>query len=189
VNTQKIRSDQELVQRSANGDQEAYGDLYERYLDRIYRYVYFRVDNAEEAEDLTETTFIRVWEDLRKRKKRKKIKNFSAWLYRVAHNLVIDHQRRKTPLSIDLSSSAEFTQVEAPGTEETVIENLDSQQVALALRKLEPTAQDVLILRFFNGLTHAETADVLELNEGHVRVIQFRALQQLREILNEEQPD
>jgi RNA polymerase sigma-70 factor (ECF subfamily) len=187
VKTQTIRSDQELIQRSANGDQEAYGDLYERYLDRIYRYVYFRVESAEEAEDLTETTFIRIWEDLRKRKNKRKIKNFSAWLYRVAHNLVVDHLRRKTPLSIDLSSSAEFTQAEEPGTEETVIDILNSQQVILALKKLEPIAQDVVILRFFNGLSHAETAEVLELKEGHVRVIQYRALQRLRELLDEHQ--
>jgi len=187
VNTKKIRSDQELIRKSLDGDQEAYGSLYERYLDQIYRYVFYRVHNAEEAEDLTEATFIRVWEDLRIRKN--KIKNFSAWLYRVAHNLVIDHQRKKIPITVDFTASEDFTQGEGTGTEDAVIDNIDSHRVAQALKKLEQTARDVIILRFLNGLSHAETANALELKQGHVRVIQYRALQKLREILDEDQPN
>lgn len=168
-------------------DREAFGSLYERYLDQIYRYVFYRVLSSEEAEDLTESTFLHVWQDLRNRKNQ--IKNFSAWVYRVAHNLVIDHQRKKKPVSIDLEDSAEFTPGGDPGTEDAVLIKLDSQQVVKALQQLEHNAQQVIILRFLNGLSHTQTAQALSLNEGHVRVLQYRALKQLREILNEDKDE
>ena len=189
MNTQKIRSDQELIQRSVKGDPEAFGDLYERYLDQIYRYVYYRVQTVEEAEDLTESVFIRVWEDLRSRKNKKEIRNFNAWLYRAAHNLVIDHYRKKRPAQINLDGPSEAIQSPGPGTEEAAIGRIDSRNLAKALQNLEPTAQNVIILRFLNGLSHSETAQALELNEGHVRVIQYRALKQLRGILKEDRHD
>lgn len=189
MNTQDLRSDQELIQKAVNGDQEAYGDLYERYLDQIYRYVYYRVQTAEEAEDLTESTFVRVWEDLRTRRNKPEIKNFRAWLYRAAHNLVIDHLRKNKPVMVELDESIENTKNKDEGIEETVLARIDSLMLAKALKKLETTARQVIVLRFLNGLSHAETAQALDLKEGHVRVIQYRALKILREQFHEQQND
>jgi RNA polymerase sigma-70 factor (ECF subfamily) len=138
---------------------------------------------------LTESTFLHVWKDLRARKRKTEIRNFSAWLYRVAHNLVIDHHRKKRPAQIYQDTTSQITQTAIPGTEEVVISKIDNQILANALEKLEATAQNVIILRFFNGLSHGETAEALELNEGNVRVIQYRALKRLREILNKDNYD
>ena len=189
MNSKEIRPDQELIQRSITGDQEAYGDLYERYLDPIYRYIYYRVDTVEEAEDLTELVFIKVWQDLRSRSAKNVVRNFKAWLYRVAHNQVVDHYRKHRPEQFDLEELPAESLNPAPGTEEAVLGKIDSRMLAAALRNLEEPAQKVIILRFLNGMSHAETAAALDLKEGHVRVIQYRALKHLREILNEENHD
>jgi len=86
-------SDAELIVRAVQGDADAFGDLYERYLDQIYRYVYYRVANSLEAEDLTETVFLKAWESLPGMRTNVKSMNFQAWLYRIAHNLVVDRYR------------------------------------------------------------------------------------------------
>jgi RNA polymerase sigma-70 factor (ECF subfamily) len=189
VNTKKTRTDQELIQQSIQGDQEAFGDLYQRYLDQIYRYVFYRVQTVEEAEDLTEATFIRVWEDLRARKTKPAIQNFRAWVYRVAHNQVVDHYRKKRPDQLDMDAGSTTIQSPGPGTEKAVFDKIDSHLLAEAIRQLEETAQNVIILRFLNGLSHAETAEALNLNEGHVRVIQYRALKHLQAILKKDHDD
>jgi len=189
VNTKKTRTDQELILKSIQGDQEAFGDLYERYLDQIYRYVFYRVQTVEEAEDLTEATFVRVWEDFRVRKNKPEIQNFRAWVYRVAHNQVVDHYRKKKPDQLDADNGATIIQSPGPGTEEAVIHKIDSHLLAEALKQLEETARNVIVLRFLNGLSHADTAGALNLNEGHVRVIQYRALKQLQAILQKDHDD
>ena len=189
MNTKKTRTDQDLIRKSTQGDQEAFGDLYERYLDQIYRYVFYRVQTVEEAEDLTEAAFIRVWEDLRARKTKPAIQNFRAWVYRVAHNQVIDHYRKKKPDILDTDGGARTIQSTAPGTEKVVIDKIDSHLLAEAIKQLEETAKNVIVLRFFNGLSHAETAEALNLNEGHVRVIQYRALKHLQAILKKDHDD
>ena len=189
MNTKKTRTDQELIQKSIQGDHEAFGDLYQRYLDQIYRYVFYRVQTVEEAEDLTEATFIRVWEDLCGRKAKPAIQNFRAWVYRVAHNQVVDHYRKKKPDHLDMDARSAIIQSPGPGTEKAVMNKIDSHLLAEAIKQLEETAKNVIVLRFLNGLSHAETAEALNLNEGHVRVIQYRALKQLQAILKKDQDD
>lgn len=173
-------SDSELVEQATKGDKEAFGNLYECYLDEIYRYVYFRVFNHQEAEDLTETVFLKAWEALPK--SRKRIKNFRAWLYRIAHNLVIDYRRKKSP---------EIPEAESPVREDpteigTVIEEKqESQTIMQALARLEFKYRQVIVMRFFNQMSHAEVAQVLDIEEGHVRVLQYRGLKKLRQLIDE----
>ncbi len=100
-NHQTPNPDQELLQRARQGDVEAFGDLYEKYLDPIYRYVHYRLPSIEDAEDLTEHIFLKVWELVCEQDKITEINNFQAWLYRVAHNQVVDYHRKKRPISID----------------------------------------------------------------------------------------
>ncbi len=179
-------SDQKLLQQSASGNQDAFGELYERYLEQIYRYVYYRVMDVHEAEDLTEAVFLRAWERLQSKQARKEVENFSAWIYRIAHNLVIDHHRKKTPEPLDTDSSAEYSQALTPGAEIEVQQRLDQQSLAAALEELDEPMQRVVILRFLNHLSHAEVAAVLGLSEGNVRVLQFRALKRLKVLLSED---
>ena len=183
---QETFSDKDLIRQAARGDKDAFGILYERYLDDIYRYVYYRVMNVEESEDLTEAVFLRAWESLHKTKGRK-IKNFRAWLYRITHNLTIDYLRKKRPVSIDMQTSERLTSQLAPGAEKIAEARFGLDELNAAIHTLDELQQQVVTLRFLNELSHAETAAILNLSEGNVRVIQYRALKALRKQLSEDQ--
>jgi len=172
-------TDSKLVDQAVHGDKHAFGHLYERYLDDIYRYVYFRVFNHQVAEDLTEMVFLRAWEALPK--SRRKIKNFRAWIYRIAHNLVIDHKRKKRPEILETEPMVQdtFSNIEA-GFEE----KQESQELMQAIAQLESKYRQVIVLRFFNQISHAEAAQILDIDEGHVRVLQYRGLKQLRQLMD-----
>ena len=172
-------SEEDLISRAVQGDAAAYGDLYERYLALIYRYVFYRVSDVAEAEDLTEQVFLKAWEALGHYQQREA--PFSAWLYRIAHNVVADRYRtRKETLPLD-------GQLLLPDTHSGPEDRLDWREtieaVAHALSQLTPIHQQVLTLRFISGLSHAETARVLERSEEAVRILQHRALVALRELL------
>ena len=181
------RSDFEsdLVARASRGDSEAFGDLYERYLDEIYRYIFYRAADQDSAEDMTEMVFLKAWEALPRTVS--PISNFRAWLYRVAHNLVVDrHRTKKSTLSLEEAAELRDT---APTPETAAQKREESEELALALSRLKPKYRQVLTCRFINGLSHAETAEVMALKEGHVRVLQYRALRQVRQhlhLLNED---
>jgi RNA polymerase sigma-70 factor (ECF subfamily) len=171
--------DSKLVIQAAKGDKSAFGSLYERYLDEIYRYVYFRVFNHHEAEDLTETVFLKAWEALPKRRKR--IKNFRAWIYRIAHNLVIDDIRKKRPEILEGETMVQADQLEVESIFE---EKQESQALIQALAQLDHKYRQVIVLRFFNQISHAEAAQILDIDEGHVRVLQYRGLKRLRQLMD-----
>ena len=168
-----------LIERAVAGDAEAFGDLYERYLDQIYRYIYYRVGDSGFAEDFTETVFMRVWENLSSFQT--ELISFKGWLFRVAHNLLVDYYRtrkKQQPLdeNFDLPDPAE-------SPEELVITSEQETLVHVALRRLKKEYQDILALRFINELSHAEAAKALDRSVGAVRVLQHRALQALEKEL------
>ncbi len=168
----------ELVARAVRGDAEAFGDLYERYLDAIYRYVAARVGNTAEAEDLTETVFLKVWEALPRYDARGL--QFRALVYRVAHNLLVDFYRthhREEPFE----SVAGGTHDGEP--ESGTIAGERAACLSAALAQLDPAQQQVVSLRFIAGMSHAETAQVIGKSGGAVRVLQHRALAALRLLL------
>lgn len=176
-------NEHDLVSRAQQGDAEAYGDLYEHYLDTIYRYVYYRVQNRQDAEDLTETVFLKAWQNLPTYRIGKT--PFIAWVYRIAHNMVIDHHRtHKETLPI---SEQPYLQDENVNLERDILSYEMRQTVAQAIAKLSPLYQHVLILRFINGLKPDEVANVLERNVGAVRVLQHRALKALHTLLTIEE--
>jgi RNA polymerase sigma-70 factor (ECF subfamily) len=174
--------EQRLVSRAIRRDSAAFGVLYETHLDRVYRYVYYRVGSAAEAEDLTEHVFLKAWEAIERYEARGV--PFIAWLYRLAHNLVIDHYRAKRP-TMPLEDVAE---AEEPGANilESVESQLDAEEVRLAVRKLSPEHQQLILLRFVEGLSHAEVAQITGKSEGATRVVQYRALQSLAKAMQGE---
>lgn len=170
-------TESELVQRSMRKDAAAFGQLYELHLDSIYRYIYYRVGNAAEAEDLTEQVFLKAWEHMGAYDDRGL--PFAAWLYRMAHNLVIDYRRTRKiaePLS-------ELLVEKRPGPHETAELHMEMAEVAAALRTLSPDHQQIIILRFVQGCTHAEAAAIMGKSEGALRALQCRALTSLHEAL------
>ena len=176
------RSDSDLVARAARGDREAFGDLYERYLDEIYRYLYYRVADQAQVEDMTEMVFLKAWEVLPG--SCVPIRNIRAWLYRVAHNLVVDRYRtHKLTTSLD---AAAHLQDGTPPPEVAVQKEQASERLAWMISQLRPQQQQVLLCRFVSELSHAETAEAMELEENHVRVLQYRALKALRKQFGKE---
>ena len=165
---------------AAQGDKQAFGMLYSQYLDEIYRFVFFKVESKQTAEDITEETFVKAWKNLPKIiKKDGRIKNFRAWLYRIANNSVIDYYRKKKPVG-ELSDSRPNNML-LP--EEVVIKQENSHQLTLSVKELEPDFQEIIILRMVNQLSHKEVASIMNISESHSRVLLYRALKKLKEIL------
>lgn len=169
------RDESRLVARAVQGDAEAFGDLYELHLDAIYRYVYYRLSNHQDTEDLTERVFLKAWENMPGYRVGKT--PFRAWLYRIAHNTVIDHyraQQEALPLSEDLSIVDTSIDLE-----QQLLLKERSERLAKVISRLSPDHQHVLILRFIEGLSTKEVAQILNRSVGGVRVLQHRALKEM----------
>ena len=165
-----------LVRFSQEGNLDMFAQLYDAYVTRIYRYIYRRVEDDMLAEDITSKVFLKVWEKLDTYQPGKT--PFMAWLYRIAHNTVIDHYRtKKVSISIE-----EVNPVELSHRDE-IDEKLDLQvqswQLREALQELSEKQRQVLILKFVDGFNTMEIAQQLGQNEGAVRALQMRGLQKL----------
>ena len=181
--TQLVNDETQIIQRAISGEKQAFGLLYEKYSNAILRYLFFRLASHEEAEDMTESVFIKAWEALPSLKHLKKDLNFRAWLYRIAHNSLVDFLRaHKEELSIDaIGELPSRTLIPEKATEQ-----IESKvELTCAIRQLDEISLQVIMNRFIAGLDHRETAQILGLGEGNIRVIQFRALKKLKEILGD----
>ncbi len=172
----------ELVDRAVAGrDAVAFGSLYDCHVDRVYRYLYYRVGNRPEAEDLTEQVFLKAWEAIHRF--RWQGKPFLAWLYRLAHNVLVDHLRsRKIAVSLD----DDRRHIDPPSEAATreLGQRLDADLLARALSELTPDQQQVLVLKFLDGFDNEQVARVMDRREGTIRALQMRGLQSLRRILD-----
>ncbi len=168
--------DAELIAQAQDGRVEAFGELYQKYLDPIYRYVRVRVSEDRTAEDLTEVVFLRSFEALDRYKEQGR--PFSAYLYQIARNLLVDHyrqQREELPLdSVDRMAS---NQVEV---DEQLIQEERIQMLQQALEDLRPSYQEVIRLRVVLALPTATVAEWMGKSEGATRVLLYRALKELR---------
>jgi RNA polymerase sigma-70 factor, ECF subfamily len=165
----------ELVILAKDGDAEAFGHLYEAYLDRIYRYIYFRVTDEQTTEDLISQVFMKAWENLDRYQPSGR--PFIAWLYTIAHNTVIDHYRtRKETVAIENTVSLAS---DAPSPHEQVELHFEAENLRAALQTLTPEQQQVIVLKFISGMTTDEIARQLQKSAGAIRALQMRALQAL----------
>ena len=180
-NSHKLEDDAELIARVQSGEVEAFGDLYQRYLDLIYRYIRVRVVEDRVAEDLTEVVFLRSFEALGRYKERGR--PFSAFLYQVARNLLVDHYRqRKEEVSIeDVNQMA----TSAPAVDEQVIQSERIREIEHALTSLPSDYQEVIRLRVILALSTEDVAAWMGRSEGAIRVLLHRALTTLRRRLVE----
>ena len=172
-----------LVQRAMNGDQQAFGHLYQHYLEPIYRYIYFRVGDVADAEDLTEQIFIKAWEALPQYKPQSG--KFSNWLYRIAHNAAVDHHRQRKSSPLQPLPDERLPVGRQTSALEEVIRAEEAAVLAAAIAQLSDDQQQVILLRFIEGLRHAEVARLLKRSEGNCRALQFQALAALhRRLVN-----
>ncbi len=176
------KEEQELVKKAKNGEREAFGKLYDKHLTPIYRFVFLKVGNRADAEDISHQVFLSAWQNIRNYKFQGH--PFSSWLYKIAINTVIDYWRmRKNNVSIELVSEKIITD---PAEASLAVEQrLEFELVKTALLKLEPDQQNVLIMKFIDELSNKEIAHILNKSEGAIRVIQHRALRQLRQHLSD----
>jgi RNA polymerase sigma-70 factor (ECF subfamily) len=169
-----------LVGRAAARDQAAFAELYDRYLDRVYRYIYYRTANRTDAEDLTEQVFLQAWAAIERF--RWQGKPFVAWLYTVAHNVVVDWRRRTTP-SHSLDDGDHPIHLESPSATQAMSHWIDADLLANAIKQLTPEQQQVITLKFLDGLDTRRIAQIMDKREGTIRALQLRALQSLRRAL------
>lgn len=158
-----------------------FSQIYDQYVEKIYRFIFFKVSSQEIAEDLTSETFLRCWKKFKTEENQ--IKNPQAFLYQIARNLVTDHYREKGRTQI---VSADYVSITDPRTdlEEETLFNSDLNTIKLALTNLKGDYQEVVICHYIEDLSIAEMAKILDKSEGAVRVMLHRALKTLRETID-----
>ncbi len=172
----------ELVER-AKRDPEAFGLLYERYVAQIYRYLYYRTGNHQDAEDLTARTFYRALEHLPRYQERGL--PFSAWLYRIAHNVVANwlRDRSRRPV-VSLDYIAAWSGAEGD-PQESLEEREERERLLRAFRSLPPERRELLILKFVEEMSNAQIGAIMGRSEGAVKSLYHRTLLELRKYLEE----
>lgn len=171
--------ERELVQRAVERDAVAFAELYDRHVVRIYRHIYYLVNEARDAEDLTAQTFLKAWEAIGRYKERGA--PFVAWLLRIAHNLTISHLRAKRE-----HSSLDETFVDQKMTrnpEEALERSNEERSVRDAVLRLREEQRQVIMLRFVEEMDYREVANLIGKSVPAVRVIQHRALGNLRKLM------
>ena len=171
-----------LIEKAADGDLEAFGELYNIYLAPIYRYVSYQVRDKMTAEDIVEDVFVKAWKAIGTCKG--KSQTFSAWLYRIAHNHVVNTLRRMNKrVSLESVEMEIGTLIEVTNPEQEVEAKLVRQELSEAMTCLSQNQRQVIILKFIEGLDNREIAQILGKKEGAIRVLQMRALSRLRQEL------
>jgi len=175
-----VQDEESLVRRAKQQDQKAFAQLYEEHFDKIYRYVALRIGDKTEAEDMTQQVFLNALKSISSFKW--KGIPFSAWLYRIAHNQVVDYLRKKkkqpaTLFDESLVSSDSNPQLMAE-------HSLDVEQLLLATKRLTEAQREVISLRFTGELSTAQVARIMSKSQGAVKALQHSAIVALRKTLS-----
>ncbi len=169
-----------VLELASQADPAALAALYDQYNARIYTYIYHRVGQVELAEDLTGQVFMRMLEAVRTGRPWRT--SFSGWLYRIAHNLVIDHYRRRDRAYFVDLEDADPASIEAEPFN-AIEARLDGERLQAALGRLTDDQAEVITLRFLEGLSIADVASIMEKTEGAIKALQYRAVLALRRVV------
>jgi RNA polymerase sigma-70 factor (ECF subfamily) len=182
---------EELVRKAQDGDAASFAGLYERHYDRIFRYVLFKIGDATDAEDITEEVFLKMLESIRSFRWRGP--PFSSWLFRIAHNLVVDHYRKKSRRqTTSLEDAGRVVGASSNNIDRHLDIRLSMREVLLAMEQLTELQKEVISLRFAGGLSIMETAQSMGKKENAVKALQHAGISRLRSLLtarSEESPD
>lgn len=179
---------QYLLFRAKNKDPESFTKVYDLYVERIYRFIFFKVASPEDAQDLTSEVFLKTWQYINDGKE---VKNLNAFFYKIARNLIIDHYRKTSLSQKDISLETEKEsmeqQVEMAKDELKQIETkLAIENIESKLRELKEEYREIIILRYIDGLSIGEIASIVDKKKGTVRVLLYRALNTLKDLMSEE---
>ena len=172
-----------MVRQAKSGDPEAFTRLYDGYVERVYRYIYFRVSEDTTTEDLVSQVFLKAWQNLDHYKTGPA--PFIAWLYTIARNIVIDHYRSKKEL-VPLERAAALP-ADAPGPDEEAQLRFDLEAMRDALQSLSGDQKQVLILKYIAGLPNEAIARIMNKQEGTIRGLQMRGLQVLAKHMHQKE--
>jgi RNA polymerase sigma-70 factor (ECF subfamily) len=180
----KDQQDEIALIDAAKTDPAAFGALYKRYVERIYNYIYFRTGSVRDAEDLTGRVFFKAMSNIKNY--RHMGLPFSAWLYRIAHNLVANYHRdraRKQEISLDDVPGQVLPQLDHH-PEARAVKTQEVENLLAMIHKLAPIRQELLILKFVDQLSNAEIGRILRKSEGAIKSLYHRTLLELREIMS-----
>jgi RNA polymerase sigma-70 factor (ECF subfamily) len=181
MNLQEL-DDALLIQKAKNGDADAFGELYGRYADPVFRFIYSQTSNRLDAEDITADVFLRAWRSLSRYKDRGY--SFSAYLFRIARNVLIDtHRKRKPVAEITEDEIVNIPDLMVPDPSAMLSAKIQHRELVSVLEQLREDYRTVLVLRFLNELSPEETSQVMGRSVGAVRVLQHRALSTLRRLI------
>lgn len=178
-----MRNLQRIIQLAKKGNRQSQNVLMDLFWDNVYSYVFFKINDEEEAEDISIETFTKVFAKL-------KLYNddfdFKTWLISIAHNTMIDHIRRSPKLNISLDDESYSFEIpeDLPSPEETLIQKQTNHQLLALLQQLKPEYRKIIELRYLEEKTYKEIAEELELSMANVKVRLLRARQLLREVMN-----
>lgn len=177
-------NEEEVLSRASQGDRDAFGLLYERYIDRIFNYVYYRTGNLHDAEDLTARVFQRAMNHIHNYTDRGV--PFSAWLYRIAHNLVANwHRDRSRRQEIPLNDLPVVpSKDDRPET--TLVRSQEQESLLRLIRQLPSERQTLLILKFVENMSNAEIGQIMGRSEGAVKSLYHRTLLALRDQIGDQ---
>ncbi len=176
-------NDKKVLARAAKGDTEAFSELYNRYVGRIYSYIYYRTGNTFDAEDLTARVFHRAIGHIGTYTDRGV--PFSAWLYRIAHNLVANwHRDNSRRNEVSLDDHLELPQI-GDHPEMMLVRTQELEKLLSAIRRLPDDRQQIIILKFTQQMTNAEIAVIMARSEGAIKSLYHRTLMELRAYLEQ----
>lgn len=171
-------SEEDVLSLASQGDRESFGILYERYVDRIFNYIYYRTGNVDDAEDLTARVFQRAMNHIVNYTDRGV--PFSAWLYRIAHNLVANwHRDRSRRQEIPITETPIIAKDAPP--EISLVQTQEQEALLKLIRGLPAERQTLLILKFVEHLSNAEIGEIMGRSEGAVKSLYHRTLTALRD--------
>jgi len=172
-----------LLFKAKSKDPQAFSEVYDLYADRIYRFIFFKVNSREEAQDLTAEVFLKTWQYIIDGKE---IKNLNAFFYKIAKNLVIDHYRKA---SQQKEIPIERADLEQKALEFDGLKQIESrvglEKIEVKLKQLKAEYREIILLKYIEDLSISEIAQIMEKKKGAVRVMLFRALNALKELMEE----
>lgn len=178
-----LEDEYKLIRQAQKGQADSFGLLYDRYCQPIYRFIFLKLNNKEDAEDLTHEVFVSAWQNIGDYDSRGY--PFSSWLYRIARNRVVDRWRTKKDTT-PLESVSEAVFEIAPTLESNLDKQSELARVKKSISLLNEEQQTIIVLRYIEELAPAEIATILSKSEGAVRLAQHRAINKLKEIINEQ---
>ncbi len=177
-------NEEDVLTHASQGDRDAFGLLYERYIDRIFNYVYYRTGNLHDAEDLTARVFQRAMNHIQNYTDRGV--PFSAWLYRIAHNLVANWHRDRSRRQEIPINDVPVLPSKGDHPEKNLVRSQEQEALLRLIRKLPSERQNLLILKFVENMSNAEIGEIMGRSEGAVKSLYHRTLLALRDQLGDQ---